>query len=85
LAVVRWVCVARGHSPGLGESCSLRGSGNLRSLKGWPSASSSRRAHKVGKPAEGTYIFVPGDELTIQSRAQPCIQGTAHFAAAPRA
>jgi hypothetical protein len=63
----------------------LRGSGNLTSLKGWPSASSSWRAQKVGKPAEGTYIFVPGDELTIHSRAQPCVQGTAHFAAARRA
>ena len=39
----------------------LRGSGNLTILKGWPSASSSWRAQKVGKPAEGTYIFVPGD------------------------
>jgi hypothetical protein len=63
----------------------LRGSGNLTSLKGWPSASSSWRAQKVGKPAEGTYIFVPGDEFTIHSRAQPCVQGTAHFAVAPRA
>jgi hypothetical protein len=85
LAVVRWVCVARGHSPLARGPPSAPGSGNLTSLKGWPSASSSWRAQKVGKPAECTYIFVPGDELTIHSRAQPCVQGTAHFAVAPRA
>ena len=77
--------MARGHSPLARGPPSAPGSGNLTSLKGWPSASSSWRAQKVGKPAEGTYIFVPGDELTIHSRAQPCVQGTAHFAVAPRA
>jgi len=72
---VRWVCLARGHSPGLGESCSLRGSGNLTGLYGWPSASSSWRAQKVGKPAEGTYIFVPGDNKFERTPA-PNLQST---------